>query len=66
MTVTFNPENVRTFTGNADSVLINVVVSNTVPVGVYTVRYRNRKRRTTKALEKLPDTGSQLDRDKES
>lgn len=36
--VTFNPGNVRTFTGNADSITINALVSANVPAGVYTVK----------------------------
>ncbi len=35
-TVSFNPGNVRTFNGNADSVVINVLASANVPQGLYT------------------------------
>lgn len=37
LTPTFSPSNVRTFNGNADSVLINTTSTANVPLGLYTV-----------------------------
>jgi hypothetical protein len=38
MTPTFSPGNVRTFTGNPDSVLINTTSTSNVPLGLYNVQ----------------------------